>query len=66
MKKKKDLEGAILLISDALEISQSSLTPAEENYAEQELLNKLTEIVTHLLDTNLERLLNALYRIDVS
>lgn len=42
----------------------ASLDPEDQNY--QEILNQLTPLVNHLLDNDLQTLMQLLYRIDVS
>lgn len=50
-----------------LQIIDSSLVQIEESsFSYEEILEKLVPAVNHLLDTNMNSLMNILYRMDVS
>ena len=53
------------MISQAMDIEESSIVPSQE-FTEQELIENLSKIIGYLLDRDLEKLMNILYRIDVS
>lgn len=54
------MEGDLQIINTSL----NKLKESESSY--QEILAKLTPVVNHLLDTDMNALMNILYRIDVS
>ena len=58
------LRESALLISKHFDISQSEFEVEKMNYSE--FLKNLTRIINYLLEKDFQRLLNGLYRIDVS
>lgn len=58
------LKQSALLISKHFGISQSEFDIENQNYAV--FLTKLTQIINYLLEKDFQKLLNGLYRIDVS
>jgi len=62
--KKNDLTQATQLIRQAFDLSPTEWLPEGTEFAEEELLIKLEQLVSYLLDKDLEKLLQVLYRID--
>lgn len=64
--KNEELNDAIQLLNDHLDIKQSSLELQSTALKTYELLrNKLTVVIHYLLSNDMEKLLSAVYRIDV-
>lgn len=61
----KKLQESVSLISKHFGISQSELTDENMLPLSDDLIKRLTRVVTYLLDHDFERLINGLYRIDV-
>lgn len=61
-----DIQQSTALISKHFGIEQSEFLPESQNYQFEELLKQLTHIISYLLDKDMTRLLNGLYRIDVN
>lgn len=64
MEKQDLVTGSALIIKDFQLDSDALIDPSNLTY--DSLLNRLTQIVEHLISKDFNRLVNALYRIDVS
>ncbi|MBN1633382.1 MAG: hypothetical protein JW917_04370 [Ignavibacteria bacterium] len=67
MNEKEEINDAIFLLNDHLDIKQTSLelnNTAIQNY--ENLRDKLIEVIHYLLNNDVQKLLTAVYRIDVS
>lgn len=67
MNENEGINEAISLINDHLDIKQTSLELHNTSVQNYEILrNKLIEVVHYLLNNDIQKLLTAVYRIDVS
>jgi len=66
MNENEGINDAICLLNDHLEIKQTSLELHNDALQTYELLrNRLTEVIHYLLNNDIQKLLTAVYRIDV-
>lgn len=66
MDKNENVNDAITLLNDHFDIRQTSLELKNNTLQTYELLrNKLIEVIHYLLSNDIEKLLTAVYRIDV-
>lgn len=62
----KDIEQSTALICKHFDLEQSEFLPnSQKEHSFDELLKEFTRIISYLLDKDMPRLLNGLYRIDV-
>ncbi len=67
MTQNDNLTEAITLINDHLDISKTSLELQNNKLQTYQLLrDKLADVINYLLNNDMEKLLSAIYRIDVS
>lgn len=67
MTQNDNLTEAITLINDHLDISKTSLELQNKKLQTYQLLrDKLADVINYLLNNDMEKLLSAIYRIDVS
>jgi len=61
-----DIQSAVVLINEHFEMSNTNLSLNDSLIDSMSLLKqKMTELVAYLMEKNLEKLLSAIYRIDV-
>lgn len=66
MKKDRWVEESIQLINQHLQLEEGELSIVHHEDVDTELFRQLLPLVQRLLDQDMSRLLNALYRIDVA
>jgi hypothetical protein len=66
MDKDSNITDAITLLNDHLDINQTSLELKDDKLKTYQLLrDKLADVINYLLNNDMERLMTAVYRIDV-